>query len=84
MLVEKPIAPDVDSARRLVEAADRLGRVLAVGHVERFNPAVLELDSIVEDAVHIDARRIRPYSPRDQGRRGARSDDPRPGHRGLA
>jgi predicted dehydrogenase len=64
VLVEKPIAPDVDSARRLVDAADRLGRVLAVGHVERFNPAVLELDSIVEDVVHIDARRISAYSPR--------------------
>jgi predicted dehydrogenase len=64
VLVEKPIAPDVESARRLVDTAERLGRVLAVGHVERFNPAVLELDSLLEDVVHVEARRISSYSPR--------------------
>lgn len=37
-----------------------------VGHVERFNPAVLELNRIVEDLVHITAERISPYSARVQ------------------
>jgi predicted dehydrogenase len=64
VLVEKPIAPDVETARRLVDAADAAGRVLMVGHVERFNPAVLELDSLIDGVVHIDARRISSYSPR--------------------
>lgn len=64
VLVEKPIAPDVESARRLVEAADAAGRVLMVGHVERFNPAILELDSLLRDVVHVEARRISSYSPR--------------------
>lgn len=40
VLVEKPIAPDVESAQRLVEAARNNGRVLQTGHLERFNPAV--------------------------------------------
>lgn len=64
VLVEKPIAPDVETAQRLSDAADDLGRVLMVGHVERFNPAILELDSLLDGVVHVDARRISAYSPR--------------------
>jgi predicted dehydrogenase len=43
VLMEKPIAVDLDEARQLVAAAAKHGAVLAVGHVERFNPAVREL-----------------------------------------
>ncbi|MDP9391928.1 MAG: Gfo/Idh/MocA family oxidoreductase [Actinomycetota bacterium] len=64
VLVEKPIAPDVDTGRRLVDAAEAAGRVLMVGHVERFNPAVLELNSLLDEVVHVEARRISSYSPR--------------------
>jgi predicted dehydrogenase len=64
ILVEKPIAPSPESGRRLVDAADRNGVVLQVGHVERFNPAVLELDNIVRDVIHVAVERISPYSPR--------------------
>jgi predicted dehydrogenase len=64
VLVEKPIATDEVSAGRIVEAADRRGAVLMVGHVERFNPSVLELDRICNDIVHIDASRLSPYSSR--------------------
>ena len=39
LLVEKPIAATVEDARAIVIAARRRGRVVAVGHVERFNPA---------------------------------------------
>jgi UDP-N-acetylglucosamine 3-dehydrogenase len=40
VLVEKPIAPDLDTARRMVEAAADAKKVLAVGHIERHNPVV--------------------------------------------
>jgi predicted dehydrogenase len=43
VLVEKPIAGTLEEGRALVDLAQREGRVLAVGHVERFNPAVVEL-----------------------------------------
>lgn len=43
LLVEKPIAPTLEEGRALVEAASKSGRLLAVGHIERFNPAVREL-----------------------------------------
>ncbi|MCX6623616.1 MAG: Gfo/Idh/MocA family oxidoreductase, partial [Acidobacteria bacterium] len=47
VLVEKPIAPGLASALRLTEAASAAGRVLQVGHLERFNPGVIELRKIV-------------------------------------
>lgn len=43
VLIEKPIAATLEEGRRLVDGAARAGVKLAVGHVERFNPAVREL-----------------------------------------
>lgn len=48
VLVEKPIASSLVEGRRLVEAAERAGKLLAVGHIERFNPAVRELQRRLE------------------------------------
>ncbi len=64
VLVEKPITETVAQADDLIDAADRAGRVLMVGHVERFNPAIMELVHIVKDPVHIEARRFSPYDKR--------------------
>ena len=43
VLVEKPISATRPEAERMMAAADRAGRLLSVGHIERFNPAVVEL-----------------------------------------
>jgi predicted dehydrogenase len=43
VLVEKPIAGERDEAERMIEAARASGKLLTVGHIERFNPAVREL-----------------------------------------
>ena len=64
VLVEKPLAATVADAQRIIDAASTAGVVLAVGHVERFNPAVAELTALVTDPIHISASRISPYSPR--------------------
>lgn len=64
VLVEKPLAATVIEAREIVDAADRAGRLLAVGHVERFNPACLDLDRFVSDPMFIQARRISPFTDR--------------------
>ena len=64
VLVEKPIATTPEEAAQLVAVAADTGLVLQVGHTERFNPAVLELDRLGHDLVHIDAVRISPYSSR--------------------
>ena len=44
VLVEKPIAPALAEADRLIDAAERNNRILQVGHLERFNPAVIALE----------------------------------------
>jgi predicted dehydrogenase len=44
VLVEKPIATTLDEADRLVAASESGGRILQVGHLERFNPAVIALE----------------------------------------
>jgi UDP-N-acetylglucosamine 3-dehydrogenase len=46
-LVEKPISDNLDDAREIINAAKENGVKLAVGHIERFNPAVVELKRIV-------------------------------------
>jgi predicted dehydrogenase len=64
VLVEKPIAPDVASARRLVEAAHQAGRVLQVGHLERFNPAVTALAGVVRLPLFFEIHRLSMFTPR--------------------
>lgn len=64
VLMEKPIAPDLDSARRLIEAAERRGRILQVGHLERFNPAVVELERRATLPLFFEIHRLNVFSPR--------------------
>jgi predicted dehydrogenase len=64
VLIEKPIAPDLASADRLVETAARYGRILQVGHLERFNPAVLALESIARLPLFFEIHRMSVFSPR--------------------
>jgi predicted dehydrogenase len=64
LLVEKPIAPDLGSADRLIESAARHGRILQVGHLERFNPAVVALESIATLPLFFEIHRMSVFSPR--------------------
>jgi len=64
VLVEKPIAPDLESADRLIEAAGRHGRILQVGHLERFNPAVIELQRRATLPLFFEIHRMNLFSPR--------------------
>lgn len=63
VLVEKPLASTVREAAALVELARKADLVLQVGHIERFNPAFLELESIVADlqVVALSCRRLSPF-----------------------
>ena len=64
VLVEKPIANDLASADRLIDAAARAGRILQVGHLERFNPAVLALEQRVTLPLFFEIHRMNLFSPR--------------------
>jgi UDP-N-acetylglucosamine 3-dehydrogenase len=68
-LVEKPIAFNLNEAESMIQAADRNHVSLAIGHIERFNPAVVRLKQIIDSGLLgkiliISTRRVGPYVPR--------------------
>ncbi|HYV16956.1 MAG TPA: Gfo/Idh/MocA family oxidoreductase [Conexibacter sp.] len=70
VLVEKPTAPSEDEALALASDADARGLVLGVGHIERFNPAVVLLKRKLEEGrigrvLQMQARRLSPFPNRD-------------------
>jgi predicted dehydrogenase len=64
VLVEKPLTVTLDQADDLIALAERMGAILQVGHVERFNPAVDVLKTAVSRARFIEVHRLAPFSPR--------------------
>lgn len=68
-MIEKPLAQDVASAQRLVEAFQQAGLVGAVGHIERFNPALQSLrnrlaNGDLGDIYQVSTRRLGPFPQR--------------------
>ena len=66
VLIEKPITVSVKQAQELVDLAEKKDLIMLVGHVERFNGAVLELSKIVQNPFLIEANRVAPYNGRIQ------------------
>ena len=64
VFVEKPMAPDVAAADRMIEAAGCRGVVMQVGHVERFNPALLAARPYLERPLFVESHRLAPFTPR--------------------
>ena len=64
VLVEKPMAVTVKEADAMIAAAERTGRVLQVGQVERFNPALLAARAHVKGAKFIESHRLALFQPR--------------------
>jgi predicted dehydrogenase len=64
VLLEKPFTTTMDEARALVEVAEGKGLVLQIGHLERFNPAIVALAAYVSRPQFIESHRIAPYKPR--------------------
>ncbi len=64
VMVEKPISDTLAGARALVEGAEKHGRILQVGHLERFNPAILALESVMTTPLFFEVHRLSEFSPR--------------------
>jgi UDP-N-acetylglucosamine 3-dehydrogenase len=69
VLVEKPIAHTVEAAKEMEDKARQNNLKLMVGHIERFNPAVVELKKVLEnqtlgDVVAMSAKRVGPFNNR--------------------
>lgn len=63
-LVEKPITNDVSQAEELLKIANEKNIVLQIGHIERFNTAVIEAQKHIKSPKFIEAQRLGPYDPR--------------------
>lgn len=64
VLLEKPMAASLAEARELAALAGRHGRILQIGHLERFNPAILHLRSILRAPRFIECHRLAPFTER--------------------
>jgi predicted dehydrogenase len=64
VLVEKPLTTTVAEGRALVAAAEQRGRILQVGHLERFNPAIRALAGVVTHPRFIECHRLAPFVER--------------------
>ena len=69
VLVEKPIADTPENADIMIQAAKDAGKALMIGHIERFNPAVIKLKEMIDEGllgkiVSISTIRVGSYNPR--------------------
>lgn len=64
VLVEKPITVTVAEADELIAIAKEKNLILQVGHLERFNPAILGLDKTDNKPMFIESHRLSPFNPR--------------------
>lgn len=62
VLVEKPMTSTLPEGRQLVELSRETGAVLQVGHVERFNPAVMAAEKHIDTPLFVEAHRLSPFS----------------------
>src|SRR3989338_3960459 len=66
-LVEKPIASNLTEAEKILWASQATSTHLHIGHIERFNPAMIRAKEFVDHPLFIEAVRMGPYEPRVQG-----------------
>jgi predicted dehydrogenase len=64
VLVEKPVTETIAQAERLISTARQCARVLQVGHLERFNPAILAAESLLSRPRFIECHRLAPFKER--------------------
>lgn len=64
IFIEKPITDDLDSARSLIEQAEKGGRILQVGHIERYNPGIVAAAGMIKEPRFIEAERLAPFRGR--------------------
>lgn len=58
VMIEKPITPTVDEAQKLIDLAASRGRIIQVGHVERYNPAVTAIAHLANEVRYLEAERL--------------------------
>lgn len=63
-LIEKPIAPTLEAADRILTAAAQGGATVLIGHVERFNAALRACEPYLDEPMFVESHRLAPFGPR--------------------
>lgn len=61
LLIEKPVTVTIEEADALIDASERAGVVVQVGHLERFNPAVAAVSPLIREPRFFEAERLSPF-----------------------
>ena len=61
LFIEKPITESLVEARDIIEAAEKNGRILQIGHLERYNPAIIAATEMIKAPKFIEAERLSPF-----------------------
>ncbi len=64
VLIEKPMTTTLEEADELIALAESRGLIIQVGHLERFNPAVLALEDVLKTPMFIESHRLSIFQPR--------------------
>lgn len=64
VLIEKPMAPGLDAADRILETAESNNGLVQIGHSERFNSAILAAEEHLDSPLFIESHRLAPFVPR--------------------
>ncbi len=64
ILIEKPITSTIEEADGIVAQAKSCQRIVQVGHIERFNPAVQAMEQYIDKPIFIEAQRLHAFNPR--------------------
>jgi predicted dehydrogenase len=64
VLIEKPMTETIEEADTLIQIAEASDLILQVGHLERFNPAVVTLSNVIDQPLFIESHRLSFYNPR--------------------
>jgi predicted dehydrogenase len=64
IFIEKPITATIQQAEKIVELASNKNLILQVGHIERFNPGLIAIESNIIDPKFIQSDRLAPFNPR--------------------
>jgi len=65
LLVEKPITLKLEEADRLIETAKKNNTILQIGHIERFNPAVVKMESLLSKPIFVESHRLNFFTERN-------------------
>lgn len=64
VFIEKPITSELWQAEELIKCAEEKKLKIQVGHIERFNPVITEIEDKINDPIFVECHRIAPFTPR--------------------